>query len=157
MGGAFPGDAFGDVLFENPGFGNHWIAIQLVGVRTNRSAIGARIRLDIVDAGQPRSICRWVDSGGSFGAGPYRQQVGLGKAEKIDRIEIFWPTTGHTRTFSDVAVDEVVRIVEDENKIERVDSEAFLIPLIGPTCALIQSGSCRTAARSRSPAASEVP
>src|SRR5262249_40931441 len=40
MGGAFPGDAYWNVLYENPGFGNHWIGVQLVGVRSNRSAIG---------------------------------------------------------------------------------------------------------------------
>ncbi|MCZ6676189.1 MAG: hypothetical protein O7E52_02950, partial [Candidatus Poribacteria bacterium] len=41
MGGAFPGDKYSNALYENPGFGNHWIAIQRVGVRFNRSAIGA--------------------------------------------------------------------------------------------------------------------
>ena len=51
MGGAYPGDGFADVLFENPGFGNHWIAVKLVGARSNRSAIGARIRVEIVERG----------------------------------------------------------------------------------------------------------
>ena len=41
LGGWFAGDAFGNALFENPGFGNHWIQIQLVGTQSNRSAIGA--------------------------------------------------------------------------------------------------------------------
>lgn len=45
MGGAFPGDRFNDALFENPGSGNHWIAVRLVGTRSNRSAIGAQIQL----------------------------------------------------------------------------------------------------------------
>src|SRR5437867_6081694 len=39
MGGAFLGDKFADVLYENPGFDNHWITVQLIGVKTNRSAI----------------------------------------------------------------------------------------------------------------------
>jgi hypothetical protein len=47
MGGAFPGDAFSDVLYENPGMGNNWLAVQLVGRQSNRSAIGVRIRVQI--------------------------------------------------------------------------------------------------------------
>ena len=41
MGGWYNGDKFSDALFENPGFANHWIAVKLVGVISNRAAIGA--------------------------------------------------------------------------------------------------------------------
>ena len=80
MGGAFPGDRFGNALYENPGFGNHWITIALEGVRSNRSAIGARIRAVVVDeqSGRRRSIYRHVNSGGSFGGNPLRQTLGTG-------------------------------------------------------------------------------
>ncbi|HVR29985.1 MAG TPA: FG-GAP-like repeat-containing protein, partial [Thermoanaerobaculia bacterium] len=60
MGGAFPGDRFADALFANPGFGNHWIELVLEGRRTNRSAIGARIRVDVEENGRMRSIYRVV-------------------------------------------------------------------------------------------------
>ena len=80
MGGAFRSDKFNDALFENPGFENHWITIQLVGERSNRSAIGARIRAVIVEDGVERSVYRHVNSGGSFGCNPLRQSIGLGQA-----------------------------------------------------------------------------
>ena len=38
MGGAFQGDGYRRVLFENPGHGNNWIKLKLVGVKSNRSA-----------------------------------------------------------------------------------------------------------------------
>ena len=114
MGGAFPGDRFGNVLYENPGFGNHWITIKLVGTRSNRSAIGARIRVNILESGIPRSIYRHVNSGGSFGANPLRQTIGLGKAARIETLEVFWPTTGLTQHFTDLPVDQIVQIVEGE-------------------------------------------
>jgi len=114
MGGAFPGDRFNNALYENPGFGHHWITIQLVGVRSNRSAIGARIRAEVVEAGTRRSIYRHVNSGGSFGASPLRQTIGLGTASRIETLEVFWPTTGRTQTFTDVPVDRVLRIVEGQ-------------------------------------------
>ena len=42
-GGAVPGDRYDDALFENPGTpGNHWIDVRLIGVRSNRSGIGAK-------------------------------------------------------------------------------------------------------------------
>ena len=123
MGGAFPGDRFGNVLFENPGFGNHWITIKLVGVRSNRSAIGARIRADVVEDGVRRSVYRHVNSGGSFGANPLRQTLGLGSATRIERLEVFWPTTGRTQAFTGVPVDRIIRIVEDESSYETLDLE----------------------------------
>ncbi len=46
-GGAAPGDRAHNVLFQNPGYGNHWLTIKLVGVRTNRAALGARIRVEV--------------------------------------------------------------------------------------------------------------
>ncbi|MGH8245698.1 MAG: FG-GAP-like repeat-containing protein, partial [Gammaproteobacteria bacterium] len=47
LGGSLAGDSYGSALFENPGFGHHWISIKLVGNRSNRSGIGVRIRAEI--------------------------------------------------------------------------------------------------------------
>ena len=121
MGGAYPGDRFGNVLYENPGFGNSWITIKLVGMRSNRSAIGARIRAEVVEDETRRSIYRYVNSGGSFGANPLRQTIGLGKTSRIELLEVFWPTTGVTQTFSDLPVDQIIQIVEGEESYSTVD------------------------------------
>ena len=120
-GGWYAGDAYGDALFENPGFGNHWIAVGLVGTVSNAAAIGARIRVVAAGGnGSERSIYRWVTSGGSFGGNPLRQQIGLGKAKSIARIEIFWPTTGRTQVFRDVAVNQFIRITEGKPEFRRM-------------------------------------
>ena len=66
-------------LFENPGHGNDWLGVKLVGVKSNRAAIGARITVDGRGRdGATRSIHRTVNSGGSFGASPLEQHIGLG-------------------------------------------------------------------------------
>ena len=115
VGGAFPGDAAADVLFRNPGgFRNHWIGLELEGRRTNRAAIGARLRVDVIEDGRRRSIHRRVTSGGSFGSSPLRQHVGVGAAESIEAIEVFWPTTGITQRFEHAAADRLYRIIEGE-------------------------------------------
>ena len=116
MGGAFPGDKYSNAPYENPGFGNHWIAIQRVGVRFNRSAIGARIHAEVIENGTQRSIYKHVNSGGGFGANPLRQTIGLGKASKIDVLAIFWPSTGLTQTFRNVPVDQFIQIIEGEEQ-----------------------------------------
>ena len=116
MGGAFPGDGFGNALYENPGLGNRWITVKLEGVRSNRSAIGARIRAVVVDdeGSGRRSVYRHVNSGGSFGGNPLRQTLGLGRASRIERLEVFWPTTGLTQTFPDPPLDRIIHVVEGE-------------------------------------------
>lgn len=116
MGGAFPGDKFNDAFYENPGFGHHWISVELVGVSSNRSAIGARIRIEVLQDGKMRSIYKHVNSGGTFGGNPLRQTVGLGQCTTIKRLEVFWPTTGGTQVFTDVPMNGFIRIVEGEDR-----------------------------------------
>ncbi|MDE3106238.1 MAG: ASPIC/UnbV domain-containing protein, partial [Acidobacteriota bacterium] len=48
---------------------------------------------------------RTVGYGSSFGGNPLEQHVGVGKAERVERVEVYWPTTGKTQTFRSVAVD----------------------------------------------------
>ena len=120
VGGWYAGDVYGDALFENPGFGNHWISVELVGTKSNRSAIGARIRVEIDDGATRRSIYRWVNSGGSFGGNPLRQQIGIGAAESVAQLEVFWPTTGQTQVFQDLAADQFVRITEGEPRLRKL-------------------------------------
>ncbi|NIR40168.1 MAG: CRTAC1 family protein, partial [Actinobacteria bacterium] len=74
-----PVDQFPDALFENPGFDNRWVTLKLVGTASNRSAIGARIRIEVATASGPRTIYKHVNSGGSFGANPLQQTIGLGQ------------------------------------------------------------------------------
>ena len=127
LGGAFPGDKFNDALFENPGFGNRWLAVKLEGRQSNRSAIGARIRARILEQGVERSVFRHVSSGGSFGCNPLRQTLGLGQAERLLALEIFWPTSGRTQVFADVPMDQIVHIVEGENHYAPIELAAFAL------------------------------
>ncbi len=120
MGGAYPGDAFPDVLYENPGFGNHWLKVRLVGTRSNRCAIGARLHLEIDEDGTRRSLWRHVGTGGSFGANPLRQEVGLGKATEVALLEVFWPTTETAQRFERLPADQFIQIVEGDPTLKAV-------------------------------------
>jgi len=122
-GGATPGDSHTFRLFENPGNDNDWINIKLAGVKTNRPAIGVRIKVTVENKGQgKRSIYRWVGSGGSFGASPFEQHIGLGKSARIAEVEIWWPTSKTRQTFSDVGKNQFIEIKEfasDYAKLKR--------------------------------------
>ena len=115
MGGAWPGDAFSDALYENPGSDNRWITIRLVGKKSNRCAIGSRIHIQILEDGRPRSIYRHVNSGGSFGANPLRQTIGLGKAARIEALEIYWPRTDQTQVFKNLPCNQIIEITEGKD------------------------------------------
>ena len=120
MGGAFPADRYNNVLYQNDGFGNNWLTVQLIGTVSNRSAIGARVHLKIVENGRPRSIFKHVNSGGTFGANPLRQTIGVGQAKVVEKLEIFWPTTGQTQAFSQVPVCQFIRIIEEKSQWELI-------------------------------------
>ena len=102
MAGAFSGDQYQNLLFENPGNDNHWITLQLVGVESNRDGIGARIRVQVTEDGVSRAIHLTVGIGGSFGSSTLQQEIGLGSADTIEALEVVWPTTRARQIFSNL-------------------------------------------------------
>lgn len=120
MGGAINGDKYHNILFQNPGHDHHWIAVKLVGSRTNRAAMGARIK--IVTAGeQPLTVYRHVSSGSSFGSSPLEQTIGIGRADHIAELEIHWPTSNTTQVFRDLAVDQCVSVTEFSDRYQKIE------------------------------------
>src|SRR5262249_45715467 len=80
-GGATPGDKPSNLLFQNRGHGRHWLNVKLIGVTTNRSALGARISLEVREPdGTLTPRHRVVTSGSSFGGNPLATTIGLGRA-----------------------------------------------------------------------------
>ncbi len=118
MGGGSRGDRYFNALFENSQNDNNWVLLKLEGVESNRSAIGARIRIDIVDNGNDRSIYRYVNSGASAGANPLRQHIGIGRCDSIKRIEVYWPKSDTTQQFDDVAANQFLKITEGADDFE---------------------------------------
>jgi hypothetical protein len=115
MGGTGLSDRYHNVLFLNPGQGNHWLNVKLRGTKSNRAAIGARIKV-ITAADEPRTIYRHVSSGSSWGANPLEQHIGLAGARRIAQLEIHWPTSGTTQVFRDIAADQAIEVTELEDR-----------------------------------------
>jgi len=117
MGGAYTGDVYQNALFMNPGHGNHWLTIRLQGTESNRSAIGARVTLNINDNGTERQIHRLISSGSSFGANSLQLEVGLGQARQITTLQVQWPG-GKIQQWSNIPVDQFIEIIEGNDQYE---------------------------------------
>jgi enediyne biosynthesis protein E4 len=117
--GDFDNDGDVDVLISNindvPSLlrndllpGQHWIEIKAIGARSNRSAIGTRIRCITGN----RQQLGQIRSGGSFlSQSDLRVHFGLGKATRVDSLEVQWPN-GSTDRFRDIGIDQIHYIDE---------------------------------------------
>jgi hypothetical protein len=129
IGGATIGDSHTLRVFKNPGHDNDWITLKLVGVKTNRVAIGARIKVTVQNQGQEvRSIYRTVGSGGSFGSSPLQQHIGLGKDAKILSIEIDWPVSKTQQIFQNVDKNQFLEIHELADNYVKLNRKTFRLP-----------------------------
>lgn len=120
MGGAFTGDAYQNSLYINPGQnGNNWINFSLEGTKSNKAAIGAKIKVIFEESGVSRLVYREINSGGSFGANPLLQHVGIGQATMITRVEIQWPS-GNRQVFSKIQPNRTHFIKEGSDEVKTV-------------------------------------
>lgn len=103
MGGAINGDKYHNIMFQNPGQANSWVTVKLIGEKTNRAAVGARLRIRTAGP-NPQTIHRVVTSGSSFGANPFELTIGLGDATGIAELAIDWPTSGTRQVFREVPI-----------------------------------------------------
>jgi hypothetical protein len=121
----FDNDGFVDVVVANNGDvplllhndggdGNHFLNFRLVGTKSNRDAMGARIR---VVAGGISQI-REIEGGGSYlSQSDLRAHFGLGKAARAETVEVKWPS-GLQQTFRNVDADKFYLIQEGRERIE---------------------------------------
>ena len=94
--------------------GNNWIKVRIIGVKSNRSGIGARLKCVTRVAGEaaPHQQIDEVRSGGGYiSQSDLRVHFGIGKAEKIELIEIRWPS-GEVDRLKDVKPNQVIYVKE---------------------------------------------
>lgn len=120
MGGAVEGDYYQNILFENPGWDNRWVTLKLRGTASNRSAVGALIRVRTLGVdGKEQSFYRRVGTGGSFGSSSLQQEIGLGLCAEILTVEINWPNGKNVwESIEGVRPDKFYQISEGENKVK---------------------------------------
>src|SRR5262249_26091132 len=98
----------------------NFLNVRLTGVKSNRSAIGARICLE---AGGKKQY-REVNVGSSFGCLPLEQHFGLGDLPKVDALEIRGPS-GLRQRIEDPPINDSIRITEGSAEWVRVYAPRF--------------------------------
>jgi enediyne biosynthesis protein E4 len=117
----FDNDGFTDILVANNGdsplllrngrSANHFLNFKLIGVKSNRDAMGARVRITIDGNSQIREIA----GGGSYlSQSDLRVSFGMGSATSVDMVEIKWPS-GQVQNFRNVAADNFYVVKEGDS------------------------------------------
>ena len=120
-GGAVAGDAHPLRVFKNPGNTNDWINVHLVGVKSNRSGVGAQVHVTVTDDGQARSIYRTVGETSSFGGNPMELHIGLGHGAVIQAIDVYWPTTNTRQHFTGIEKNRYIEIKEFATAVTKLE------------------------------------
>jgi len=104
------------LLHNSGGNGNHFLNFKLVGTKSNRDAMGARIR---VVAGTTSQI-REIAGGGSYlSQSDLRANFGLGKARTASSVEVRWPS-GQKQIFRNVEADQFYLIEEGKDQLQQL-------------------------------------
>jgi hypothetical protein len=93
---------------------NHWLGVNLVGTKSNRDAVGARLTYQAGDL----TRSRMKTGGGSFmSSHDPRMLLGLGTHAKVDWLEVHWPQPGlAAERFENLPADRYITIVEGTGK-----------------------------------------
>ena len=130
LGGFLVGDKFGNAMFLNPGHGNHFLDVKLVGRESNRAGVGARIKLVVETPAGVREIHRAVGCVSSFGGSPIRrQEIGLGDAKEIRKLEIWWPKSGQRQSYEGVPLDGFVEVTEGAAEFKILPLRKIVFPV----------------------------
>jgi hypothetical protein len=94
--------------------------------------MGTRIQVTVETPAGRRVIHKTVNSGGSFGSSPLRQEIGLGDAISIVSVDLVWPASGLRQTFGQLQPNRAYRILEGEAQPQ----ELSLTPIPFPSAAM---------------------
>jgi enediyne biosynthesis protein E4 len=97
--------------------GNHWVSFELAGTKSNRLALGARIKITAGGVTQTEQI----RSGGSYlSQNDLRVHFGLGSVSKIDSVEVHWPS-GAKDTLTNLRADQFYSVLEGRGSVPTTD------------------------------------
>ena len=120
----FDQDGYSDLLVGSVGGGplrlflnrfprtNRRIRLKLTGVQSNRQGVGSRIEVEI---GSRKIVRDRFPFNGGTGQGPVESLIGLGRAERIDRLSVRWPG-GRVQKFENLPVDSEIEITEGQSE-----------------------------------------
>src|SRR5437899_8939313 len=103
------------LLRNDGGNRNNWILIKCVGTRSNRSAIGTRVK---VTCGDHSQIDEVMSGSSYYSQNDFRLHFGLGRASQADRVEVAWPS-GVKESFPNLPANHLYVVQETKGILER--------------------------------------
>lgn len=108
VGGAFIGDQWPNLFYQNQGPPSNWLTVKPVGIKSNRDGIGARVTVTVGE----RTLYREVSGGCGFGStNSIQLEIGLGDAVRVESLEIVWPS-GQVDRYENLSVNQVLVATE---------------------------------------------
>ena len=103
------------ILRPEGGPKNHWISLELAGTKSNRLALNARVQ---VTAGNLTQLGEILSGGSYLSQNDLRLHFGLGNHDKVDTVEITWPS-GEKETLKNLAADHFYSVLEGQGVVPR--------------------------------------
>jgi hypothetical protein len=105
-----------DYLYHNNGNSNAWIEVKCVGTRSNRSAIGAKVRVEATIGGKTFWQLREITTGNGWNQSALEAHFGLGNATNVQILRIEWPS-GTVQEFANVPARQFLTLTEPSHLI----------------------------------------
>jgi hypothetical protein len=127
MGGAYPADKAASA--DGPAIGANALqleaqpAVAAAGVLVQ----GARLKVALETQTGRRFLYRTVSSGGSFGGSPFREEIGLGRATRVEWVEVTWPATGEVQRIEGLQPERHYRIREGAREATELKRPPFAL------------------------------
>ena len=117
MGGFYLSDGFTNILYQNSNITNNWIGIKLIGDKSGKIALGAKLNL-VCDNKNYNNI---VEPGGSFGSSSLIKVMGIQDCKNIDKLYITWPRDQSIQEINNIAVNQYILIKESELGYKKIN------------------------------------
>jgi hypothetical protein len=98
------------------GPGRRWLEVELVGTKSNRDAVGARVVVRTAD----KTLTREVTAGDGYASqNMLRLHFGLAGAARVEELTVKWPASGTVQRFTNVPADRIVQVTEGGGLVEK--------------------------------------
>ena len=105
------------LFLNNADAKNNFVSISLIGVQSNRAAIGTRV---IAECGSKRITRDLFAANGFMGSAPPEMLIGIGREKQLDRLTVRWPT-GKQQVFTDISANARISITEGEDQFHATE------------------------------------
>jgi hypothetical protein len=117
-------------LYRNNGNSNSWLKIKCAGTVSNRSAVGAKIRLQATIRGEPFRMFREITGGDGRNGQTLVVHFGLGDATMVDTLRVEWPS-GIVQELHEIPAKQLLNITEPPRLKTSRENGQFLLSLPG--------------------------